>query len=303
MNSLQYEQINSQPLPLIYRIYSTIHHALSFFEPFTVLGKHPSIITRNHLNRFMFSYLLTKEKQYVSKTKHGFFIKVPLNDQAAAEIIFERRYSHQQTEVLIRLMDYCSAFLDIGANLGYFSLLVLSIRNNFPVVVIEPNGKLCSLINESMKVNNFHGGKVIRAGAGKHKGQGYLNVDENRSSNAQVIQMDSRDEREKLEILTVDDVLKNEAQAKWLVKIDVEGAEIDVLSGSKYALERQSIFMLEVTQKRVDNLGEFLTNYDYTSLDLSGEIIKIEQLRKHMTNDILLVPSGAVKSIADLLKK
>ncbi|MGB3204780.1 MAG: FkbM family methyltransferase [Crinalium sp.] len=309
MKSLQINnQVSEQILPLKYRIYSPIHHVFNDCKNINFFGKHPFVIAKNSLNRLMFKYIFLNKGIITVQTKDGFLIKVPLNDQAAASIIFEQQYSPEEGDVILRLLGCYSSFLDVGANLGYFSLLALhklKLNNDSHIIAVEPNKKLCLLINESMEANSFYNGKVIPAAAGENSGEGFFSLQTELSSNAKIIYNNQEDNtnKELVDIVRVDDLIdvENKGIIKWVIKIDVEGSEIEVLKGSDQAFANGSIFLIEVSKSLKNDLNSILNKYDYIILDRYGKNINVEELRSEK-NNIILVPSIAATSVGEILK-
>jgi FkbM family methyltransferase len=338
-------------LPAKYVLYSFVHHLFHSLGWVVVFKKHPFLVMKTKINRFMYKFVFKETRMCIIRTKPGFLIKVPLNDQAAASIVFEKSYALTESHSLRKLLPHCTVFLDIGANLGYFSLLALSENRNLSVIAIEPNQELCDLMMESMHLNKFqvivqpplnpspqrgeglrggarpHRGKrevcaprdqrlpehserlqfqdvrVMCAAVGHKKGVGTLQLDRTLSSNTTVQRVAEGSETSTIDIVSIDGIFTEiPEEHTWLIKVDTEGSEIEVLKGSKSAMSVGAIFMCEVFHASVPALKSILDEYDYTILDHRGDIVAYEQLRQFKRTDVILVPTFRVEPIRQVLR-
>lgn len=136
--------------------------------------------------------------------------------------------------------------LDIGANIGYFSLLAASLvgQNGF-VYSWEPSSANARMLYASQLVNGFHNIQIVQAAATEITGLlGYFRSSSN--GNVAEVGKEQRDgvfgaddvlATETVMGLRIDDFLPKNA-AVGFVKIDVEGFEFKALNGAREMLER-----------------------------------------------------------------
>ncbi len=297
---------HAQQLPLAYRLYAPLNHLLTALGAVKVLGRHPSIVIRNRLNRFLFRHVFTKDETTTVLTKEGFRIAIPLNDQAAASILFEHEYSPHEARMVKNLIQHSSSFTDVGANLGYFSLLVLTHATEpYPVVSVDPNTNLCGLIRESMQLNGMPDENVIQAAVGESPGRVQFQVDPQCSSIAKVVDANaSTDEDNSVDVVTLDDIVPRTGGEKPpLVKIDVEGYEIQVLAGAKHVLQNGAILLCEVSGPTASEMSKLAKEYGYDVFDQSGNICLLDRLGPRTRTDVVLVPSSTAGTIQAVLQK
>jgi FkbM family methyltransferase len=282
------ERENNSTLPYLYRFYGFLDRCLYSAKWLRLYGKSPTIVLRNYLNRFMFRYVLTSNEILTVECRDGFVIRVPMNDQAAASIIFEGRYSPSELSILSKLAPLTSGFIDLGANLGYFSLFMRTRTHpNYPIIVVEPNTFLCGLIEDSIRFNDFDKFSIISAAVGSVKDTVFFLVDENRSSSGKVVSQVT-EKTCVTESITVNDIIDWARERQpYLIKVDVEGMELDVLRGSTEALQARAIFICEIFNKSFVKIKAFLNEYDYMMVDFEGREIVDEIFSR---SDLLLVP-------------
>ena len=247
----------------------------------------------------LYRSVFTHRRDHTIQTRDGFLIRVPLYDQAAASIVFERAYSPHEAAILRRLLNGCSLFVDVGANLGYFSLLACALhrhQDDFTVVTVEPNAALCRLIKVSFELNGFDCAELIEGAAGREAGCGYFQVQDNLSSNGWAVLEADRpvEDAVRVEFVRIDDLVQySTVRGSILIKIDVEGGEVDALAGATQAMRHGAVFMCEVWASSFRELDPFLASHNYVMMDQSGNCIDSRDALPARTDVILAHASQA----------
>lgn len=130
--------------------------------------------------------------------------------------------------------------LDVGANVGNHTLF-LACALGCRVEAFEPDGYLVRAIEESLKRNGVtHLVRTHRAAVGATRSQGRLVCDDPSNLGGQrmvaIAESSTDDDAENIDIITLDEMAFS-APVR-LIKVDVEGAELDVLIGAASLLER-----------------------------------------------------------------
>jgi len=235
-------------------------------------------------------------------------MKAPAGDQAAASVLFEREYSPREAQILMSLLAVSEAFVDVGANLGYFSLLALfRSSDRKPVIAIEPNPFLSELIGENLALNGFRSGRTVCAAIGSAVCECDLLIDKNQSSTAR-IGRGGKPRRSvastRCRVLRLDDVFTTFRLDRALVKVDVEGAELDVLLGGRLALRSGSIFFTEVSRRTAPELCEMISKYGYRALTDNGDFFE-PKLRggKVPNRTLIFVPASEAVSVSEVVRR
>jgi FkbM family methyltransferase len=167
------------------------------------------------------------------------------------------RYEEENLEVLLSFVKEDSTFLDIGANLGFFTLQVgKRLLRNGRVYSFEPHPKLLDLLRWNVHLNGLAGivtcfpfGLSDRNSPAKfayplgHLGGGAVSERPN-GSTCEIIDSELR---------RLDDVLGSDFSCD-LVKIDVEGHELNVLRGMRQIVENSPKIKI-LFEKLAPNLG------------------------------------------------
>jgi FkbM family methyltransferase len=133
-------------------------------------------------------------------------------------------------------------FVDVGANIGYFSALaVRRVGRSGRVVAIEASPAVFALLGETIGLNGI--GESLRAvnkaAAGKPGAIAVYAGPDHNIGLTTTVQGRGFEEQAFVEALPLDDLLtSDELRTARLIKIDVEGGEADVLAGMKRILAR-----------------------------------------------------------------
>ena len=135
-----------------------------------------------------------------------------------------------------------SVFFDIGANEGFFSIIASSQGENNRIYSFEPQSRLLPIIKENFKKNNLKNYEIVNSAVGKASYSTYINLFPEHISEASSKLKPYRfsKKKEKINIIDLDTfVLSKNIKTIDLMKIDVEGFEIDVVEGMKKILEKK----------------------------------------------------------------
>ena len=141
---------------------------------------------------------------------------------------------------------YC--IFDVGSNKGQFLSLILDkvSVSDFSIHCFEPGHKTFALLHESSKKDKRI--KLNNIGLGKEKGEFVLHYDSAGSGLASLTKRKldhfniDFSKEEKVDIDTIDNYCaENSIDHIHLLKIDIEGHELDVLSGAKRMFNSKSI--------------------------------------------------------------
>lgn len=173
-------------------------------------------------------------------TLDGFSIHVSPRDLAVGAVIREsHNYEPYISDEFRKVLRPGMTVLDIGANIGFYSLLAASIVGpKGCCLAIEPNVRNVKLLAASKASNGFESIKIFQGAATKEWGLLFLNTSH---SNGVVSPATGRlgelMSRETVMGMKLDDLLVS-CERLDVIKIDVEGAEYLALSGAIAAIEK-----------------------------------------------------------------
>ena len=193
-------------------------------------------------------------------------------------------------------------FLDVGANIGYFSCLFGKLAaTTGKVVSIEPEPQNRQLLETNLRLNGLTNVTVHHCAVGAQDGTARLGIYKaaNRGRHS-FVDLESCKEFIDVPVRRLDDLLKDSGVNRWsLMKIDVEGFEPFVFQGGTETLARTESLALEFApdywkKSKIEpaavfqNLAaNFSRIYRFHNLDLLPITID-ECLRSNVILDLLL---------------
>jgi FkbM family methyltransferase len=163
-------------------------------------------------------------------TRHGTMVFVPHDKWIGGSLLYYGEYAPMETARLISLVDAQSVVLDIGANIGCLTLPLAKKARR--VWAFEPQRLPFQLLCANLALNDVENVVARPQAVGAQAGRMNLrqvNWDNPVNSGGTPLQEDA-EQGESTDIVAVD----NLALARCdLIKVDVEGGEIDVLAGAK----------------------------------------------------------------------
>ncbi len=182
-------------------------------------------------------------------------IAVRLNDDAVFEFpygdgywskLLNRSYHYEdELELLFRdSADVDYTLLDCGANYGYWSVLVSSRPfGAHKAIAIEPSGQNFPKLVNNAKINGNRF-EPMKCAVGAGRGTARLSGTKHEAFSI----AGSQDEGEEVPVLALDNLVddgKVSASGKYLIKLDVEGVEIEAMKGGARLLQGDSVILCE----------------------------------------------------------
>jgi FkbM family methyltransferase len=192
----------------------------------------------------------------------GFRLRLNPDDFGLSpEIAVERVHEPRLTAALRTLLSPGMHVVDIGANLGYFTLVAAqAVGREGRVLAIEPYPRSFQLLLENIQLNGVDHVRALPYAVGRRSGKGQLFVYRAANWNSLV----AREERPKdvveVAVYTLDEIVEGE-EPVHVLRMDVEGGELDVLCGAQNTLRKwRPILVLEVHPYLLGQTGteEFL---------------------------------------------
>lgn len=176
------------------------------------------------------------------------------------------------------------SFLDVGANIGFYSLFAASLNAFDQIIAIEPMEVNCERLLRNISLNKFQTIKVVSGALGAYETEGYFLSSDSRiaSSGGQLLASAIVEENlrnlTKVKIFSGSSLLKS-GHEKTIVKIDVDGSEYDVLVGLGHAFEMEKIVsvLVETNEQEERLIDGLLSKYGFK------ESLFFKNLKKHST--------------------
>ncbi|MGD6808534.1 MAG: FkbM family methyltransferase [Candidatus Bathyarchaeia archaeon] len=155
------------------------------------------------------------------------------------------------TQLLSKTLHSGDVVLDAGANIGYYALLESQkVGSKGFVYAVEPVKSNFCLLQQNIALNRFRNVEACNLAFGNRTGdaQIFLSDVPNLHSFNEVAVQSSYVGTESVKISTVDDFLVNR-RLPCLVRMDVEGFELEILKGMRGLLEENVKLLIELHHK------------------------------------------------------
>lgn len=189
-------------------------------------------------------------------------------------------YEPPMQQVVVGCLSPGDTFYDVGANIGFFSLLAARrVGEQGRVYAFEPVPENANAIARSARLNNFDTIEVFSKAVGAANGRCELMLAHHIGGAVLASAGVPPDMRGHVEVsvTTLDDVIaERPLRPPSLVKIDVEGAEIDVLNGMQATLRKHRPAVVyevddatrEGLERKAGAIAAFMTAADYAQTTL-----------------------------------
>lgn len=162
-----------------------------------------------------------------------------LDDKDALELAVHGVYEPVETELLKKTLKQGQTFVDVGANIGYYTLLAARLVGpKGRVYAFEPDRSNFSLLVKNVRQNGYTNVVAVpRAVSSKSRIQ-RLYLSESNPGDHQLF--DSKEGRKSVEVQAValDNWFKKGKEKIDLIKMDIQGAEAAALEGFKRLMRR-----------------------------------------------------------------
>jgi len=229
--------MSNEFIPAINRLRLQLSHNISRF-----LQAH-SFKGSTKLRNLMVSLLAPRPRgSTIIHTYYGFDIFVdPVADKGLErEIYYYGTYEAGTLYVMRRCLREGDTFIDVGANIGFISLAAAKIVDkNGTVYAIEAHPHTYKILEKNINLNSFKNVYSINTALGSKVSE--ARIYDNYNSRGSFSLIPSKNVPEKsgmpVKVTTIDTLIEsNQIKLPNLIKIDVEGFELEVLKGAKILL-------------------------------------------------------------------
>jgi FkbM family methyltransferase len=184
-----------------------------------------------------------KERKSTVVSLEGFKLAVHQHDTIISESIRNSRvWAQAETRLFRELLKPGMVVIDVGANIGYFSLLASSLVGpDGRVHAFEPDPVNCGLLKKSVRMNRASNIEVVQAALSNNDNPISLFLNSNNKGDHRIWEATGESRtRITVKAMTLDSYLNETGTIPTFIKIDVQGAEGYVLEGMKETLARRA---------------------------------------------------------------
>ncbi len=206
----------------------------------------------------------------------GFALCLDLDDPEQNRLYFYGDYDERrEADLISRVLDPGEVFWDVGANLGFFTLLAAAcVRETGVVVALEPAPRAWEQLQRNLSLNPFRKVLTFRVAASDREGTATLHFSPRGADGGANLYGALPGQSGRLEVATLPlDTLRQREGLPYphFLKVDVEGAEYAALKGARDLLASgRPLLLVELKQERMQaggwagrHLEDYLRGFGY----------------------------------------
>jgi FkbM family methyltransferase len=230
----------------------------------------------------------------------------PPEDESTRVIYFTGYFEPNEFKILNKLLEPGMVFLDVGANMGLYTIFASKkIGKSGLVVSIEPSSREFKRLQRNVEVNRLQNVRLIQAAVLHSDGEADLLVAPNDHSGHNTLgnfayQGIILKQKEHVMVKTVDGITTNLSLSRLdVIKMDIEGSEFLALKGAERTLKKfKPILMLELFNETLKHQGcnsdmifTFLTSLGYLiyGFDKNGNLLQLKKVDGSLSQNIFAV--------------
>ncbi|HYE27050.1 MAG TPA: FkbM family methyltransferase [Allosphingosinicella sp.] len=223
----------------------------------------------------------------------------------AAHLLLDGFWEPWLTQFVARTVGPRSVVADIGANVGYYTMLLADLVGpSGKVFAVEPNPDSVELLRRSVLLNGFAGRtEIVEGAAGDAAGKATLWTQDSTPGGSSVIKppggIGNADAARAVPVVALDLLMAEESRLDF-VKIDAEGSEERIIAGMRGLIQRhRPKIVLEFNPGWYADPDGFLSELDSIYgktrvVDYAGEVVPADRralLAEEADWSLLLIPS------------
>lgn len=255
-------------------------------------------------------YFAKEGAVFLVKNYKNFKIDLDVSKKTGRAIYLQRVYEPYIFNYLAENLKEGDWFVDVGANVGIFTLLASTIVGpQGRVFAFEPEKNNFANLIKNIKLNKLTNIVCANRAIGTKEGSGILYInplndgggslwrpvsfsdDEKKMDHAKIRSYFPHVElRQDVGTISLDDFFKDYAMPKsFIIKIDVEGAEADVLSGANKILDTYDAEIIPEISRDEEKIFGLLNAKDYGAYELDdlGNLSERRLMRPREGKNIL----------------
>jgi FkbM family methyltransferase len=185
------------------------------------------------------------------KRLHGnFYMLLNPTEHIQRQLFWYGYYEKELGDLLKKIVKPGDVFLDLGANIGYFSLLAANNLPSVKVISFEPVAGLFQNMNDNISLNRIRNITTVNAAVGEMSGEKelFVSAQDNLGMSSFHQPENYSGKKERVKVETIDDWFKTSGLSKIdIIKLDIEGSELAALKGMKEVLQKQKpVLIVEI---------------------------------------------------------
>jgi len=187
-----------------------------------------------------------------------------LVDEIYTRALYEKHYKIRKGDIVI----------DVGAHVGVFTLKASRRANNGLIIAVEPNPQNYKLLLENIKRNELRNVIALNIALSNYDGVARLYTNDSMIQSSAEHSIVKQVSKKYLEVTVKKlDTILDELQLDKvnMIKIDAEGAELEILQGALNTLRRSNVHLAIATYHKpteTREVSEYLKSIEYNNCNI-----------------------------------
>lgn len=167
-----------------------------------------------------------------------------IDDKYIGQRIALDKYEKYETAMVVAQAQDCSVVVDVGANIGYYTLLLA--KRVKKVYAFEPDKENFEILKKNVEENSLKNVVLVNKAVGSKNEKVGIKRNRNNYGDSKVL------EGNEIECIRLDDFMNEKVD---LIKIDVQGFEPRVIEGAKEIIKKDKPILFVESEKNIKLVG------------------------------------------------
>lgn len=186
------------------------------------------------------------------------FLAVP-DSPFSSLVIYTRLPEWDEMNFALRYLRADDRFLDLGANVGFYTVLGSSVITRGEIITVEPNPRNIAVLQQQLELNALETTRIVQSAIGDIDGTIHFD-DATREMGSIIVGDSGQTKTRDLPCVRLDTLLSRMLEPDEridLAKMDVEGCEMLILRGATETLQKRRIrtWLFEVSDPALKDHG------------------------------------------------
>lgn len=226
--------------------------------------------------------LAAKEKIALVDTSLGFKLFVSRKDAGVGMFLrLKKEFEPLQTKIFLNSLKSGAVILDIGANIGYYTILASKkIGKRGKVFAFEPDPRSLQILKRNVDLNKCKNVTIVNSAVGKKNSFATFTLDSTNPGESSLLK-NKNGKKIKVKTTTIDSFVKKHRIKKIdILKMDIEGTEIYALKGGEKTFKDSKNIKLFLECNR-----KSLSDFSFSEIDLIKTLDRLGFIPVYILNE------------------
>lgn len=222
------------------------------------------------------------------------------DEVVSQELLQSGKWEEYETDLFKKNIKKGDIVLDIGAHIGYYTLLAARmVGNKGKVYAFEPDLRNFEILKKNVKENKYENVILINKAVSNKDGEAILFLNYENTGDHRIYNPKDKRKSIKIQTVTLDNFFKNKSKKVDLIKIDIQGSEARAFKGAQNLIKQNKNIKiltefwphgLELSGSSAKEYAGLLTKnmfqvYDINEKEKTVKCTNMKALLKHLKSD------------------